>query len=161
AQLAISIVVVATGALFVRSLRKIQAIDPGFQPDNVATMLLDPGMLEYRGEELPQYFTTLQQRVAALPGVRSVAVTTFLPLNGMLLASPIIKEGDPPPPPNQGLQVSYAVAGPHYFETAGTELVRGRDFLAEEHTTAPRSVIVNEEMARRLYGGVDQAMGKR
>jgi predicted permease len=161
AQVAISIVVVLSGALFVRSLRKIEAVDPGIRPNNIASVLVDPGLLEYRGDEVRQYFTHLLQRAETIPGVRSAAIATFLPLSGVLGVGPIVKEGDPRPLPNHGMEITYTVVGTKYFETAGTELVLGRDFLPQEHEGIPRTAIVNQEMARRLFGDERAAIGRR
>ena len=161
AQLAVSIVVVVSGALFVRSLRKIESIDPGIRTETMASMLLDPGMLDYQPAECHQYFLRLLQRVETLPGVRSATVASFVPLNGGLNEGPIVKEGDPPPPPNQGMEATYTVVASRYFETSGSELVLGRDFNREEHEGVPRTAIVNQEMARRLFGDAHSALGKR
>jgi hypothetical protein len=73
----------------------------------------------------------------------------------------VVREGDPQPPPNQGATTGYSIVFPRYFETVGTDLLRGRDFQPQERKGMPSTVIVNAELARRLYGGPDQALGKR
>jgi macrolide transport system ATP-binding/permease protein len=161
AQLAVSIVVVTSGALFVRSLRKIEAVDPGIRQENLASMLLDPGMLDYQPAECGQYFSRLISQVETIPGVRSATIASFVPLNGVFSEGPVVKEGEPPPLPNQGMEVTYTVVGAKYFETAGTELVLGREFTGAEHEGVPSTAIVNQEMARRLYGDEHRAIGRR
>jgi putative ABC transport system permease protein len=73
----------------------------------------------------------------------------------------VVREGEAEPPANQGRTTGYSIIHPRYFETSGTTLLRGRDFLPEERTGSPATAIVNAELARRLFGGVDQALGRR
>jgi predicted permease len=166
AQIAISVVVVMTGGLIARSLDKLQKVDPGFDPDTLVSAQLNPGLFEAFGAgsdpKLALYFEELQRRLERLPGARSVASSSYMPLvNYTTPKGPVVREGDPPPPPNQGATTGYSIVFPRYFETVGTQLLRGRDFQPQERKGTPATVIVNAELARRLYGGPDQALGKR
>jgi predicted permease len=73
----------------------------------------------------------------------------------------IVKEGDPDPPPNQGITIDRSIVAPKYFATMGIKLVRGRDFTERDNGEAPQVVIVNQEFARRFYGSEAEALGKR
>ncbi len=162
AQLAVSVVVLACAGLFLRSLRNAQTADLGFNVENLVSMQLDPELLGYNAEEGKRFYAELARRVAALPGVSSATVAHILPLsdNGWS-TGPLIKEGEAPPPPNQGLYVHYSSIGVRYFETMGTRLLLGRDFTEHDGADAPQVVIVNLELARRLYGSAEKAIGKR
>jgi predicted permease len=162
AQLAVSVVVLVCAGLFLRSLRNAQTADVGFNVENLVSMQLDPELLGYNAEEGKRFYAELGRRVAALPGVSSATVAHILPLgdNGWS-TGPLIKEGEAPPPPNQGLYVHYSSIGVRYFETMGTRLLLGRDFTEHDGADAPQVVIVNLELARRLYGGAENAIGKR
>jgi predicted permease len=163
AQIAISVVVVLTGGLISRSLTKIEHIDPGFSVDTLVSGQLNPGLF-YRNDDphLPVYFHEIEQRLARLPGVQSVSQITMMPLNGAVESKgPVVRAGDAPPLPNQGLTTGYSIIHPRFFETIGLELLVGRDFTPAERVGTPAAVIVNAELAERLYGGPAAALGKR
>jgi putative ABC transport system permease protein len=162
AQIAVSVVVLVCAGLFIRSLRNARTADLGFNVENVVSMQLDPELLGYKAEEGKRFYAELARRVAALPGVSSATVAHILPLGDSGWSTgPLIKEGDAPPPPNQGLYVHYSSIGPRYFETMNTRLFLGRDFTEHDGANSPQVVIINQELARRLYGGAENAIGKR
>jgi putative ABC transport system permease protein len=89
-------------------------------------------------------------------------MTDDLPLQaGDLSRGPIVREGEADPLPNQGFISKCNYVSPKYFETMRTPLVQGRDFTDRDDADAPKVVIVNEEFARRFYGSVENAMGRR
>jgi macrolide transport system ATP-binding/permease protein len=162
-QLAVSVVVVVVGGLFVRSLEHIASLDPGFRPGNLATTLVNPGLVsDCDAAQVRTFFEELTQRVERLPGVESASSVLSMPLiNTQSADGPVVKEGDTPPLPNTWKPVSYSVVYPKYFETIGTDLVAGRDFEAPEREGTPSTAIINAELARRLYGREPDAVGKR
>ena len=162
AQVTISIVVLICAGLFIRSLRKALETDPGFDTKNMVTMMINPRLLGYDQKAIWRFFPELLRRLETQPGVRAVAMTDDLPLQaGDLSRGPIVKEGEADPPPNQGVITKCDFVSPRYFATMKTPLLHGRDFTERDDAEAPRVVIVNEEFARRFYGGVENAMGRR
>jgi len=162
AQVTISIVVLICAGLFIRSLRKALETDPGFKTKDMVTMMINPRLLGYDQKAIWRFFPELLRRLETQPGVRAVAMTDDLPLQaGDLSRGPIVKEGEPDPLPNQGVITKCNYVSPKYFDTMKTPLINGRDFTEHDDADAPRVVIVNEEFARRFYGGVENAMGKR
>lgn len=162
AQVTISIVVLICAGLFIRSLRKAVEIDPGFKTDNLVTMMINPRLLGYDQKAIWRFFPELLHRIETQPGVRSAAVTDELPLQvGELSRGPIVKEGEADPPPNQGVISACSFVSPKYFDTVRTPLLLGRDFTDRDAADAPPVVIVNQEFARRFYGGPENALGKR
>ncbi|MGH9938261.1 MAG: ABC transporter permease, partial [Blastocatellia bacterium] len=162
AQLAISVAVLVCAGLFLRNLRNVQTTDPGFNVENLVSMQLDPELLGYNVEEGKRFYAELARRAASLPGVASATVMQVVPLSDSGWSTgPLIKEGEAPPPPNQGLYVHYSSIGVRYFETMGTRLLLGRDFTEHDGASAPQVVIINQELARRLYGSAENALGKR
>jgi predicted permease len=162
AQLAISIVVVASGGLFLRSLDKLAAIDPGYRTENLVSGLVNPGLFTEDPTAVKRFFDELTRRLEQLPGVRSVSSSLYMPLvNVQGSTGPLIKDGDPPPRPNETEPIFYSVIAAKYFETMGTALLGGRDFVEAERKGQPAVVIVNGQLARTLYGSVEAALGKR
>jgi predicted permease len=162
AQVAISIVVLVCAGLFLRSLNKALKTDPGFSTDNLVTMRLDPGSLGYDTAAGKRFYAELLKRVEAQPGVRAASLAGFLLLGDSSSSiNPVIKEGEPDPPPNQGVSIDRSVVAPKYFATMGTKLVLGRDFTERDTSDAPQVVIVNQEFARKFYGSEQNALGKR
>ena len=161
-QVAVSIVVLICAGLFVRSLKKAVNTDPGFSTQNLVTMRLDPGGLGYDGAAGRRFYAELLKSIEAQPGVRAASL-----IGSMLLGDsssqigPVIKEGDPDPPPNQGVAVERSIIAPKFFETMKIQLVRGRDFTDKDNADAPQVAIVNQEFARKFYGSEENAMGKR
>lgn len=161
-QVAISIIVLICAGLFLKSLSRIRNADPGFSTDNLITMRLDLGPLGYSDADGKRFFSELLRRVEARPGVRAASLALHLPLgDGVTERGPIVEEGDPPPPPGRGLWIAANVVAPKYFETVRTPLVMGRDFTERDNNDAPKVAIVNQEFARRFYGGERNALGKR
>ena len=148
--------------LFLKSLSRVRNADPGFSAENLITMRLDPGPFGYSDVEGKRFYSELLRRVESQPGVRAASLALFLPLGDNDTGrGPIVKEGDPPPPPGQGLWINANVVAPKYFETMKTQLVLGRDFTEHDNIDAPKVAIVNQEFARRFYGGEQNALGKR
>jgi putative ABC transport system permease protein len=162
AQLAISVVALVVGGLFVKSLYVTQKADPGFQSENLLSLRLDPGLVGYDAVKGRQFYAELTQRVGALPGVRAASLAGTLPLgDDWMSTAPVIKEGDAPPPPNQGMEILFSSVGAMYFETTGTPLALGRDFTDRDREGAPAVAIINQEAAQRLFGSAQNALGKR
>jgi predicted permease len=162
AQVAISIFVLICAGLFLRSLNKALKVDPGFSSENLVTMFLDPSLLGYDKAAGLRFYQELKRRIEAQSGVRAVSLATFLPLGGGGNGrGPIVKEGEADPPPNQGAGSSCNFVAPNYFATMRTPLALGRDFTEHDTADAPPVVIVNQEFARKFYGGEQNALGKR
>ncbi|HYP01821.1 MAG TPA: ABC transporter permease [Pyrinomonadaceae bacterium] len=163
AQVTISIVVLICAGLFIRSLEQVRRTDPGFQTENLITMMINPRPLAYDDKEIAgRLFPELLRRVASQPGVRSAALIDEMPLAvAHNTRGPVVREGEADPPPNQGTSADCNFVTPKYFETIQTPLVLGRDFTDRDDADAPRVVIVNQEFARKFYGGEQGALGRR
>ena len=162
AQVAISIVVLICAGLFLRSLNRAVHTDPGFSTENLVTLRIDPSTLGYDSEAGKRFYLELLRRIESQPGVRSVSLAGFLPLGeSNSVIGPILKDGEPNPPPGQGVSVERCIVAPKYFETMGTQLVMGRDFTERDNSNAPHVAIVNQEFARQFYGSEEKAMGQR
>ena len=155
-QVALSLVLLATAGLFLRSLHQASAIDIGFTPDHILTMTVDPKLHHYSREKTVQFLSQLRERVAALPGVRSVSFVDTVPLSIGGTSYDFKTDGSNGRPQQSANADVYSV-GSGYFETMGIHLLRGRDF--EKQSRDELSVIINETMAARLFPKQDPIGG--
>jgi predicted permease len=152
AQVALSLVLLATAGLFLRSLGNASSIDIGFKSDNVLIMTMDPKLQSYSHDKTVQFLTQLRERVSALPGVRSVSFVGVVPLS--IGSSNNSYEVDAVKDhPKQNVNADTNNVGSGYFKTMGIPLLRGRDFVAS--TDDKHSAIINEIMAAHLFPGQD------
>lgn len=162
AQVTISLVVLICAGLFIRSLAQARQTDPGFETENLVTMMINPGLLSYDEPTTRRFFQELQHSLEAQPGVRAAALINEMPLMvENLTRGPIVKEGEIDPQPNQGVNSDCSLITPKYFDAMRIALIQGRDFTDRDTADAPPVVIVNQEFARRFYGSAENAMGKR
>ncbi len=150
AQIAMSIVLLTATGLFLRSLEHAATIDIGFRSRNVLMVSVDPRVHGYTPEHTTQFLNQLRDRVAALPGVISVAATDSVPLSGGHRSDGMQVEGQKNPRSVPSAELYMATPG--YFETLGIPRIAGRDF-ANESPTAPKVAIVNQAFVQQLFPG--------
>ncbi|MGH9833108.1 MAG: ABC transporter permease, partial [Blastocatellia bacterium] len=158
-QVALSLVVLIGAGLLVKSLRALQAIDPGFQPAKVVTASFDLSKNGYDEARARQFVSQLTERVAALPGVEAVSFGNIVAFSNSFWISGATPEGYQPQP-GERLAFDFNAISPNYFQTLGVPLAGGREFTAQDTAEAPRVAIINEAMARRYWPG-QEAVGKR
>ena len=117
-QVALSLVVLIGAGLCVKSLRALQAIDPGFEPAKVLTASFDLSLNGYNEARGRQFISRLSERVAALPGVEAVSFANIVAFSDLFWISPATIEGSRPQPANIN------AISPNYFRTLGTPLVQ-------------------------------------
>ncbi|MGA2168347.1 MAG: ABC transporter permease [Terracidiphilus sp.] len=159
AQVALSLLLLACAGLFVRSLQKAQQVDPGFDPNHVflATYDLDP--MGYSLQQGTEFHRQLLARIQALPGVQSVTLADFSPLNFTIHTDDVLPEGYVPRL-HESLEVDRGKVGPDYLQTLRTPLIAGRDFTAQDTAATPLVAIVNQAFVDRYWPG-QNAVGKR
>lgn len=160
-EVAISLVLLIGAGLLINSFLRLRNVDPGFRADNLLTMkivLPEPKYEEF--ERRSAFYSDLVQRVEALAGVRSAAVTTNLPLYRQGNSISVRIEGRPDPPPGQELIVVTRIVSPGYFDTMTIPLLSGRNLSDQDTATTPGAVVISETMARRFWPNED-AIGKR
>ena len=159
AQMAISLLLVVSALLFARTLEHAAGIDPGFRVADVLLVPVEPRTPERDGASTAAVGLAMRERVAALPGVRGVSWAATPPLDMEYSRMGTWVEGHQRAP-GEDMEFGFNVVGPHYFETIGLPLVRGRGFTDADRQGAPGVVVVNESFARRFWPNQDP-LGKR
>jgi len=155
-QVALSLLLLVCGGLFLRALSRARTLDPGFSADNVQTVEFDFSLAGYASQDGQQAADRLVERVRALPGVQSAALAWTLPLdnNGRSLGG-ILVPGRPSEPGREMLYTDWNVITPGYFASMRIPILRGRDITAEDREGAQGVVIINETLAGQLWPGED------
>jgi putative ABC transport system permease protein len=160
-EVALSIILLVGAGLLINSFLRLKNIDPGFRADNLLTMkvvLPEPRYREFA--KRTAFYNDLVQKVQALPGVASAAVTTNLPLYRQGNSIGILIDGRPEPQPGQELIVVTRIVSPSYFDTMGIQLVKGRYLSDQDVIPGQRVVMISEAMANKFWPGEDP-IGKR
>jgi len=160
AQVAGSLMLLIVASLFVRSLRRAEHMDLGFNPDHVLNVTTDAHQIGYDETRAKAFYRELKSRVRAMPGVQSASLAFTVPLDAPGPSAPIYVEGHPLASGQQPPEVSFNGIDPDYLETMRTPLLEGRTFMESDNETARPVAIVNQTMARRVWPNEDP-IGKR
>jgi len=159
-EVALAVVLVIGAGLLIRSVDELSRVDPGFRTENLLTMQIGLPELEYESVQRSVFIRDMQDGVAALPGVTSVAVGLYFPMMETAWSS-IFIVGDQPVPPRSELPSSlFTPVTPGFFRTFDIPLLQGRTFLDSDAADAPAVVVVNRTLAEHIWPGEDP-VGKR
>ena len=161
AEVCLALVVLTCAGLMLKSMGRLLAVDPGFDPEDVliAELSLPQENLYYGPPGRPRFCDGLTESVGTIPGVVAVGAAAHLPLRGNAGRGFSI-EGRPVPPDGDGPGGAYTVACPGYFRAMGVPVRRGREFTAADTLGSPGVVLVNEALARQYFPGEDP-IGRR
>jgi putative ABC transport system permease protein len=149
-EVATAVLLLFGAGLLLRTLMAVEHVDRGYRADRVLTMMVDPLGSRYpTAASLLQFFEAVEQEVTVLPGVRSVAWTSALPL-GPSDAGRFFFEiaGDPPVHESQRPTADYQIVSPAYFRTLDLPIVTGRSFSDRDTGDSVPVCIVNEAFVR-------------
>jgi len=154
AEVALSVAVLAGAGLMLRTFLFLRPVDPGFDPRGKVTVTISLPRSRYPdAESWMRFFNTLNAKLAALPGVRAVAVTSYLPLSGFISTAEIETQED------RQASATLAVGAPavsaNYFSEMGIRLLRGRAPTDEDRAGSPDVAVVNEAFVQRVWPGAD------
>jgi predicted permease len=148
-------VLLVGASLFVRSLQKAQAIDPGFITEEAVLLWPNMQLSGYTEDEGKQIYLELEERLAALPGVTAVGLASRLPLGAGVQVTGVTIDGVQPPAGQDEIGVDDTSVSGEYFEVMGVPILRGRNFGPEDGPGSPRVLIVSEAAAERFWPGQD------
>src|SRR5688572_20219151 len=159
AQVAVCLVLLVGATLFLRSFIAAQSLSPGFDASHVVTASMDMFPSGYSGERYRDFQRRLLESVRALPGVESAAFGSRIPLGFGGNNSTTIAVDGYSPRENEEIVITYTTVSAGYFKTMGIPIRAGREYDETDTATSPRTLVINESMARR-YWPDGNAVGK-
>jgi putative ABC transport system permease protein len=159
-EVSLAIVLLLAAGLLIRSFNALQRVDPGFRVQGLLTAEITLPQARYpKADSRAAFFRDLLAKIAAIPGVRSVDVSSSLPMVGGN-ASNFVIEGRPAVASGAQNFALWRTPTVGYFQTLGIPMRRGRAFMEVDTATAERVAIINERMAR-MYFAHEDPLGKR
>jgi predicted permease len=160
AQIAVSLLLLIGSGLFLKSFYKAQAIDPGFRTDNLDIVTINPVLAGYDSDRALQVVRAITDQIRHDARVAGADVNNWIPLSGGEGRTIVIDGRDPNDEHNRKF-ANYSPITPGYFQTMGIQLLRGRNFTAQdaEKNAAPVAII-DETMAGEFWPNED-ALGRR
>jgi putative ABC transport system permease protein len=161
-EVALALVLLIGAGLLLRSFSRLQDVQPGFQPAGIliGDIPLSPKAFPKSAQRM-DFFDSVLERAATLPGVRSVGAATNLPVNGTGGGSIHFNiQGRPPKSPQDYIIVGYHPVSPNYLQTLGVPLLQGRLFTNADSEKNQFVVVVNAAMAKHFFPG-ESALGKQ
>ena len=155
-EVALALVLLCGAGLLIRTLWKLNSVDPGFNPDKVLVAELVLPKTKYPGaKQQALFFQQLLERIEASHGVESAGGTSNLPLSGTNMMFMASVEGQ------ASFPASFRAVSHDYFRTMRIPLLKGRWFESNDTADSQPVIVINETMARRIAPNYDEALGKR
>jgi len=160
-EIALAMLLLVGSGLLLRSFSRLQEVPPGFQPDHLLVADIPLSQTAYaKPENRYQFFDRLVERARTLPGVRSAAAASFLPVSGGGSVIHFNITGRPPKSPHEFVAAGYRTITPNYLETLGVPLLQGRLFTHADNEKSPAVVAINATMAHIFFPN-ENPLGKR
>ncbi len=163
AQVAISLVVLVGAGLFLRTLQNLRNVAVGFNTQNLVIFGVNPRLNGYDEIRAGNLYDQLQQKLKAIPGVRSVSHSQNTLLSGSTSTTGMFIQGKAADGPlaGKGLTLWQMTVSPEFFDTLQIPVIRGRNLdVRDTLPKAPAVAVINESAARQFFAGEDP-LGKR
>ncbi len=147
-QVALSTVMLIAAGLLTRTLRNLEHQRFGFEPQGRVVVRVNPELTGYKPEKRYGLYQQLEQRLPQIPGVVCASYSLYSPMRGENWGMNIFIEGRGP---DERDGASFDRVGPHYFDTIGTRLLRGRTIGDEDTPTSRPVAVMNETFARKFF----------
>lgn len=159
AEVALAVVLTIAAGLMVQTLRKLQAVDPGFRAGNLLTLHVQPSGARFRDGSVADYYQAVLERVRAIPGVRGAGAIQHLPFSGYSWNASLEVDGHVVAPGARRPAAASRIVTPGYFAAMLQPLLAGRPIEAADAERAD-VVVVNRALADRFFGSPDAALGR-
>jgi putative ABC transport system permease protein len=161
AEIAMALLLLVGAGLLLKSFERLQDVPPGFRPDHLLIADLPLSQTAYaRPEQRFEFYDRTVEHARSLPGIRSAAATTFLPVSGGGGLIHFNITGRPPKSPHDFTAAGFRAISAGYFETLAVPLLQGRLFAPGDIDRAPAVVLINTTMARTYFPN-ENPLGKR
>ena len=161
AEVALSLTLLVGAGLLIKSVARLQGVDPGFDPHGVLVFNLNLPQVKYPSDTAQILFTDqLMPRLTAVPGVRAAGLTSVIPFGGGWSTASFNIENLIVPPGQNGPWGDLRIVSPDFFAALRIPLRRGRLFSAQDTKSSPQVAIIDDEFARKYFKSVDP-IGKR
>jgi len=150
-QVALSLVLLISTGLFVRTLRNLQNVDPGFNQQNLVLFHIDATSAGYTSDQLLRFQARLRERLENIPGVGAATFSHVALLDGDRENRNISVTGHASLP-GESMVFDYNGVAPNFFDALEIPLVEGRKFEDRDNAKAPRVAIINQSFARKVFG---------
>ncbi|HWJ13522.1 MAG TPA: ABC transporter permease [Gemmatimonadaceae bacterium] len=158
AQIALSMALLISAGLFIKSLRNVSRVDLGIKIDNMVTFNISPSLSGYDTTRAKALYARFENELSSVPGVTGVTSSMVPILSGDNWGNDVSVEGFRKEPDTDA-ESRFNAVGPGYFKTFGVPLLAGRDFTVSDASIAPKVAIVNEAFAKKFNLG-RQVVGK-
>jgi putative ABC transport system permease protein len=160
-QVALSLLLLVSAGLLIRSFDKLLRVDVGFKTEQLLSLEYRLPRNKYK-EPVAQwnFHRQVVERLQEVPGVQSASLVRGLPFSGNGATTGIILPDREPPPKGMEPEVMFNTTMPNYFETLGIPLLKGRLFSKEDQAKTPAVVVINQTMAQRFWPSQDP-LGKQ
>jgi putative ABC transport system permease protein len=160
-EVAGAVALLVSAGLLLKAFTRLSAVDPGFRPSGVLSIEVALSRPPYADpHRRVAFFSEAIERLAALPGVRTVGAVEYLPLSGLDSSTGFYIDGRPNPARADEQRTHYRSVSAGYFDAMGIAMTAGRGFSERDDAAGPRVAIINETMARR-YWPTENPIGKR
>jgi putative ABC transport system permease protein len=156
AQVALSLVLLVSAGLLIRSFDKLLRVGVGFKPEQLLSLEYRLPRSKYKEVAAQWNFhRQVMDRIREVPGVQSVALVRALPFSGNGATTAITLPDREAPPKGHEPEVMFNSATPNYFDTMGIPFIKGRLFDDHDQPNTPAVVVINQTMARKFWSGED------
>jgi len=149
-QVAVSVILLVSAGLFVRSLSKLSAVSLGYNRENLMLFRIDGAAGGYKGAAIPRFHLDLLEKISAIPGLRGATVSKNGLFSGSESADPIAVEGYTPKD-NEEMHSRMDHVGPRYFSTLGIPILVGREIDAQDTASSVRAAVINQTFAQHFF----------
>jgi predicted permease len=154
-QAALSLVLLVGAGLLTRTLLNLEHQNFGIETANRYVVHFDPAGAGYKIDRLPALYDRLERQFSALPGVQSVGLALYSPLEGNNWGEGVYIEGRPTPGPNEHNSSSWDRVSTHFFEAVGQPVIRGRGFTEQDTASSRMVAVVNEKFVKKFFPNED------